>query len=351
MNEILIAIDNKEIFEMLLKYKEYKIFNQDIIYKEGVIEVLEKNKEIKTLIINCNIFGDITIEKFFLKLKGIKNDLKVYVYIDKKDERYINFLNINGIYNIYNLNNMNFSNILEILNSEYFEKNKINEEIYYLKEVINKQTFKSTTSAKSKAKNVKVNIIIFTGENGCGKTTLSTILSQFVDNLNQKVLLINFGNRKEDTEIMLKTHIKSNEILNVTKNLDVLYALEEKNIFFEKLKNSYRYIVIDLTNKIDFKLVRYTFINANKIFFIIEPTILGINKASILLERFLKAKEEFLVDKIEIIFNRFDRYSIKKSILKEVFKEYEIRGFCKNGKVKSFIKRKIIKEKREKFGI
>ena len=51
MIKILTAVGNKNINNLLQKEKNIKIIKEDIFYKEGILEVLEKNNKIEKLIL------------------------------------------------------------------------------------------------------------------------------------------------------------------------------------------------------------------------------------------------------------------------------------------------------------
>ena len=75
---ILTAINNEKIFRELKNKNKINIISNDIQYKEGIIEILEKNKNIDFAIINENISGQIKIEELIKKIKNAseKTNLK-----------------------------------------------------------------------------------------------------------------------------------------------------------------------------------------------------------------------------------------------------------------------------------
>ena len=76
MKKIITALNNPELNKELEKEKNIKVMNKDIIYKEGILEILEIKKEIDLIIINYDLSGKITIEeliKKILKKYKIKN--------------------------------------------------------------------------------------------------------------------------------------------------------------------------------------------------------------------------------------------------------------------------------------
>ena len=70
---ILTAINNEKIFKELKNKNNIQMFSNDIQYKEGILEILEKNKNIDFVIINEKINGQIKIEELIKKIKKINS--------------------------------------------------------------------------------------------------------------------------------------------------------------------------------------------------------------------------------------------------------------------------------------
>lgn len=336
MSKILLAIDNEYIYGSIIKNKQYDFFEKDIVYKEGVIEVLEKNPEINFLIINNCICGCLETKDFITKIKEIRENIKIVIYINKYDEYNINFFNSKGIYQIYKIEDMNVQEIKEILENNFAENEKINSEISYLKRILKKEAF---------SKNIKSKLIVFWGEKNVGKTIFSTTTAQIVEEQKKKAIIISFDIYKKDLSILLNCDDVVNRRIKVNSMLDIIYIDEKNKLDISLLEKEYEYIIIDSSNNSE--IIKCILIKKFKIFFIVESTILGVNKARLLLENFIN-KYVIDVDCIEIIFNRCDKRSISKYILKEIFEEYKILGFCKDNMIKKFIKRKITRERSNK---
>ena len=60
---IITAINNEKIFKELKNEKSINIISNDIQYKEGILEILEKNKNIQYIIINEDLNGQIKLKK------------------------------------------------------------------------------------------------------------------------------------------------------------------------------------------------------------------------------------------------------------------------------------------------
>ena len=118
MKNIITAINNPELNEEIKKEKKFKIVNKDIIYKEGIIEVLEEKKEINLIIINYDLPGKIEIEELIKKIKKINGKLEIIFILEKEDvekEKKLKKLNIEKIY--YN-NKINKKSLIKIIKEE-----------------------------------------------------------------------------------------------------------------------------------------------------------------------------------------------------------------------------------------
>ena len=52
MKTIIIAIDNPKIYNEIKRSSNIKIIGKDLIYKEAVLEILERNKNIDIIILS-----------------------------------------------------------------------------------------------------------------------------------------------------------------------------------------------------------------------------------------------------------------------------------------------------------
>ena len=296
---IITAIKNEKIFKELKKKNNINIDFNNIQYKEGIIEILEKNKNIQYIIIDENLNGQIKIEELIKKVKRINNKINVIIILNNKDlikEEYLLKNKINFIYK----SELTVEKILEII----FNKNKI--------------------------------IGIF-GNNGTGKTITTIILSEMlIEHKNKKVLIIEDNiinnsilkiykekNKQENNrENIIK--IKNNlYLLNINK-LTINFKKDKTKITNEinKIKNNYNYILIDTQNISSYKLYK-DIINENIL--IINPNIFEINKI-----------KNFIINnklKIKLILNNYNENSISEEIFKNTFKnKIKVIGKIENNK-------------------
>ena len=294
MKEIVTAINNPLLNEELKKEKYIKIIGKDIQYKEGIIELLEKNKNIDIIIISENLPGEIEEEALIKKINIIDEKIKIIYILEKEKtekEKILNKLKINDIY--YN-NKITIKEIIKIIkNNEINKEEEMREEIEKLKKIIkekeNKEKnktkiiklFNKNLIEKNKKKTRKINkkikvkkqnkisnkIINIIGNKNTGKTTVAILIGNilskkqknilFIDlddkkDLTKKILNINYKiNKKNNSKIKNKININTKEKINkkikLNKNKIKLYnkkikKFKNKNINYRKNKSIKKYL-------------------------------------------------------------------------------------------------------------
>jgi len=296
---VLIAINNKKIFNELKNKKEIKIIFNDIQYKEGIIEILEKNKNIDYIIINENLYGQIKIEELIKKIKNINDKIKIAIILIKKD----------------------------LLKEEYLLKNKI--EFIYLDDVCTEKILELIY--------YKNKIIGISGTAGSGKTITTLIISELINKYkNKKVLLIE-DNIKNNTTF--KTYRLEKNKENIKKKIikikENIYLLNVKNILINNKKEKTKIIneINKIKNNYDYIFIDFQSINSFKIYDkIIEENILILNSNILEIN---KLKKYILNNKNEIktILNNYNENSISEKILKNIFKDkIKVIGKIENNK-------------------
>ena len=93
MTNIITAMNNPLINEELKKEKNINLICRDISYKEGIIEILEKEKyflenkkniENNFIIIDENLPGEIELEKLIKKILEKNKKIKIIIKIKKQ---------------------------------------------------------------------------------------------------------------------------------------------------------------------------------------------------------------------------------------------------------------------------
>ena len=281
---IITAINNEKIFKKLENQNNINIISKDIQYKEGIIELLGKNKNVHYIIINENLNGQIKIEQLIKKIKNINNKINIIIILNKKDLIKEEYLLKNKIKFIYT-EVLSVENILELM----FEKNKI---------------------------------IAIIGNEGTGKTITTIILSQIlIKYKNKKILIVEDNIRKNSILKVSKTKNinMKNKIIKIKNHLHLLdikkllinYKKNKRKILNEitKIRNYYDYIFIDIQNTRNYKIYEEII---SDIILILNPNILEINK----IKNFINKNKTTL----KIILNNYDKNSISEEILKQLFK-------------------------------
>ena len=329
MKKIITAINNPELNEKLKKEKNFEIIGKDIQYKEAIIEILEKYKDIDLIIISETISGQMTIDKLIKKIKQINEKIKIIFILEKENKDIEKILIKNNIIDIYYNNKINLIELIKIINKKEIS---MEEEIIKLKKIIEEKN--------NEFNDKKAKLITFSGTRKSGKSTLSLIISKALA-IQNKVLLINGDLEKKDLSINLK---KQKKIYNKTKK----YYFNIKNNIKKKF-NKFDYIIIDLAennfNEINKKILEIS----DKNFICMEPKIPEISELKKILKIYLK-KWKIKKNKIMIIMNKKNIYSVdKKLILNFIPQEYKIFEIKENKIFYNFFKNKLIKKEINKI--
>lgn len=190
---ILTAINNEKIFKELKNKNNIKIISNDVQYKEGILEILEKNKNIDFIILSENLTGQIKIEELIKKIKKINNKTQIIIILNKKD----------------------------LIKEEYLLKNKI-------KFIYTEKLSADKILDKIFDKNKIIGII---GNHGSGKTITTLILSEVLSKYKDKKVWVVKDYKKDKTKVI-------NEINKRKNNYDYIFIdIQNVNncIFYEDL--------------------------------------------------------------------------------------------------------------------
>ena len=382
MKKILTAVDNPTLNIRLRDEKELKIIGKDIPYKEGIIEFLEKNKNIDIIIISENLPGEIETENLIQNINKINKEIKIMYILEKSNEqkeKKLKELNINEIY--YN-NKINIEEIIKILKEEEINKEEMKQEIEKLKKIIEKEKARKNTLnkikfnkvlyllknkknkilkskinnnkiikniiIKNKINNNKINkqkeninkykkIINIIGNKNVGKTTLSLFLGNFLANKNNKILFLKIKNyknkknnkiknqiKKENKKIYKEKKIKDKKIEKIRNNIFIKEILDSKKDLKENIKKIekylefFDYLIVD-TNKIKETKITQEFIKKGaKNILIAEANLLGIKESLSFIENLEKYR---IINKegLHIVVNRYNFDSLIKDLVNKIF--------------------------------
>ena len=366
MKKIITAIGNEILNKKLKKENDFEVIIEDIQYKEGIIEYLEKENNIDILIISELLPGNIELKELIEKIKNINSNIEIIIFLENKNTELENYLYAKGIYNIFYNNQIEIEEIIKIINNKNIEinnelkeikqmllekqKNKVNNKKIILNKLINIFNKKQKYDLKEEK------IISVTGTNGVGKSIFTINLANSLSNSKNKILIIDFDilNNSLHTILGIKKYsqkirnkIKNNNLLKEIKIEELIIKVNSKidlvsgiNLLFDskykissekvknilsKLKEKYEIIIIDTSSECFFDYTKEIIKNSNLNIFILEANLLEIKKAKNLLNIYIN-NWEIPQESINILFNKYNENSIDISILKKIFSEFNILG-------------------------
>ena len=319
MKKIITALDNPKVNNELNKLKKFKVIGKDICYQEGIFEILE-NENPDILLLSEILPGELEIKNLILKIKEKNKNLEIIIFLQEENTELIKFLKLNEIYNIFYNNKVT---IQEFINKLEEKENKI--------KIINQNENNLNNSIEVKNKNKILSVI---GPSGSGKTLFTCALAKKLSE-NKKILVLDFDLLNKDINLVLKNNNKINIILgqDIMFNNENIDYIKIKHLI-ENYKNEYDVIIINTSSECYFKLNKKLIKLSDKNLFISGTNIIEIKKSKVLLDIYIN---EWGIDKekINIIFNKYNNYSIDEKILENIFKKYQIIGkikFCGNNK-------------------
>lgn len=347
-------IDNKKYYKVFYENEiKENIFNNNFYLIKSIeknskkinipVEKTERNVEIEEYK-NNKKYKNNEIKKEIKELKKIirRNKLKNNKLKKEKIKEKIYKIKITIKLIIKNIilkikktikNNFNNKKLKFKINNKNNEKNN-NKKINYNENIIQQNNLK------------KCYVIYTTGPNGIGKSSIIINLVQTLSNLNKKILIIDFDfiNKSIHTILGVKDIQKENYINKINKNIDLispeninmqenkmLEIINKINILIIKLRKNYDYIFIDTNSNENFskeKIKNYFELinNSDLVLFVSGCNLLEINKSAKLLENYLYLIKTKNI-KINILFNKYNNYSIEPNLLKNIFYEFNTLGF------------------------
>lgn len=256
MNKILTALDNSEFHKKLKNIKDFEVYEKDIQYREGILDLLKINNKFDILIIYEKLSGEINIKQLIEKIKNIKNEIKIIFILENKNEELEEILLNENIRNIFYNEEINFKEFInKIKNINLSEEEILKKEI----DKLNKIIFSQNNELIKYKKLNNINKITIISE----KKTYEDIKDILIKNLNNKYRITffninNINNKKmyfENNIYILnnnfyeiekfKKFIKSNKNTNINIifivnknqiNIKILKCIFKKYVFLGKIK-------------------------------------------------------------------------------------------------------------------
>ena len=181
MIRIITAVGNQELNNILKTKENIIIESPDIQYQEGILEALEKYKNVEILIFNDELIGYMEIEDILRKIVLLNNNIKIIIITQDEDKYEIS----KNIIKITNYSKNYIDDIIQCIckKQENANKNEIEDiKTSFNKEIINyekTEEIKKTSDTKeqkvykreNKLKNNK-KIITVIGYNGVRKDNI-----------------------------------------------------------------------------------------------------------------------------------------------------------------------------------
>lgn len=272
MKKIITAMGNENLNQKLKKENIFEIVTEDIQYQEGILELLEKDNEIDFLILNELLPGNIDIRKLIEKIKLNNSNIKIILFLEKKNEELENYLYAKGIFKIFYHNQIEVKEMIELIQNNSKNSNQeIKKKIDELKKILlekNKKENKTNLFFKNNAKNNKMNkfnnkneifknnsnkifnnnfhnnleskrkeIVCVSGTSGVGKSIFSINLAKSFMQEENKILIIDFDILNNSLHTILgikkypekiKNRIKNNNLLNEIKVEELIIKINSK---------------------------------------------------------------------------------------------------------------------------
>ena len=326
MKKIITAIENSKLLKKIKEEKNIQFLYNNLQYREAILEILEKNKNIDLILISENLPGEISIEDLLKKIKLINKKIEIIFFLEKENEEKENKLKKLKIKNIYYINKINNKkNNFKNKKIKIKLKERINKlKNKYLKKEKNKKPNNIIKNKKDNKtnQNLEKEIITIFGEQKSGKTTITNLLIIYLIEKNKKILLINLNNKIEKNYLILlgKKYYKNNKKnpeIKINKNLTFFLNFEKyiknkkENIknFFKKCIKNYDYILIDIGKNNDNFFKNEIIKNSNKKIIVGNENLLNLKEIK------------------ELIKNKKEREIIKKSEIKIIQNKYLIKSF------------------------
>ena len=360
MRKIILAINNRKIEDKIFNNIDNKNIELNILqYREAILEMLGKEKEVDSIFINESLPGIISIEELIKKIKIINNKVNLFLFLEKEDINKKNKLKKLGINNIYLIKKINIKNIINLLNNNLINNKKIKNKINYfnnnkIKYFFNKLKINKINNYKKIIKNKENNnkrnkIITVEGKRKSGKTTLINLLLIYLLQKNKKILLINLNKKIENNYFYLfkkyfykkknnyfkinnnfdKNNIFYNSEIKIKNNLIFLNnfneIIKENNYYdiFEYFYNYYiknfDYILVDVGDTASSKIRNNLVKKSDKELIVINDKRLGVQDIADLSNKIDSNKKD-KEKSLHIVLNKYYFNSISKAIFKNLLK-------------------------------
>lgn len=314
--KIITALNNEKINEKIAQTNKFEIICKDIQYQEALLEIIDESIDI--LILSNLLPGELNIYELINLIKYKTEKTRIFIILDEQNDNIIKFLIKKGINDIFINNKITVENLIEKIENKEENREKIKELKSHENNVF--YNIKNKYTNKSVKNNKKAKKICIIGSPKVGKTCFMILISLYMNN--KKSLLINF--KKNDLNIIFGKKINK-EIQKFNSNIDFICEYDNEKLDEKKIQK-YDYIFFEIGN-IEEKINIIK--NSNYIILLLEPNLIGLKEISIIIEKLVK-NIKIEKEKIMILYNKINLFSINKQILNQIFSDFKILGNIKN---------------------
>ena len=359
MIKILTAMNNPNIYEKLKK-EEIQLINGDIQYREGILEILEKDINIDLILINEKIPGEIDFIDLLNRIKIINNKIKIIVILEINNYELENKLKQIPVFKIYLNNNITINELIKIIKEkELNPQEELKKEIDELKMLIKESNEKNrylnemhSLTIKRKIINnlmkkikIKFNkenkldlnkkIIAVCGDRKVGKTVFAINIFNYLKVQNKKVCLLDI-NENNNLALIFKINNKVENNKNFKIIIEDKMIINDLSNFIRELKKEYEYILIDFGTENQIHLNKIYNVS-DELIFLIEANLININYLMDTIKLILNDTKE----KLNIIINKKNKSSIDKEIINNFLNnKFKIKEIFYNNKYEEYINEK-----------
>ena len=275
MKKIVTAIGNPNLNKKLKLEEGFTVVAEDIQYKEGILEILEKEEDIDFLILSSILPGNIEIKKLIEKIKEINSEINIILFLENKNEELENYFYAKGINYIFYNNEIEINEIIELIKNNQKNPNaELKKEINELRKMLLEQekknnliyTQKQNKKIKNKNLEKEINdnefiekeknnqVICISGTSGIGKSIFSVNLAKSFLETKNKILMIDFDILNDSLHTILGINKYPEKIKKIMQknNIEKIEELEK----IEEIKNikdeiKIEELIIKVNSKID----------------------------------------------------------------------------------------------------
>lgn len=346
MKKVFTAMGSFKIAYQMIKSGLFKVVTKDVPYTEGIIEVLNENMDVDTIIINELLPGEMSFKEVICAILALKSNIEIVVFVEEKTQELQNFLYSNGIYKIFQNNEVDFDTLVKSIIGEVEQTPKVLNEKEQALERVNKIITEAYIMPQISFEKV-CKVISITGSYNSGKSVMTCLYGREFSKKGKKTLIIDFDVYNANIGFMLDqipryvynkpaTDLKA-QTLHICENLDAICVMDllfndkvevecmnlEKTI--ENLKYDYDVILIDTTSNYENKYLPRILNMSDEIVFLAVPTKCEFMKAFKLFKVFIK---DFQIDKnkITLILNKTTNFEVDECVYRENLGNLEVKG-------------------------